>query len=252
MKVHERVARILADEPPGLVLDVPAGLGPMAEAAERAGHRVVGLDLFPESGFQGVQADACGTLPFADGSFDCVLSMEGIEHFENQAGFVRECARVLKPGGTFLLTTPNVLHLSSRFASFWTGQRTLRGGFVNEVHTLRGRDGERLYHGHAFLVDAFRLRYLMAIAGLRLERAHSSKLSGFSVCLLPLLPLVALAAEVTLRGGRRHVRKVNRRAVPAETERELRRIARDPVVLLSRKLIVSGRKELASTTSNGA
>jgi SAM-dependent methyltransferase len=256
VKVHERVARILAEREPGTLLDVPAGYGPMGTAAADAGHRVVGLDLFPPKGFEGVQADACGTFPFAEGSFDYVLSMEGIEHFENQAGFVRECARVLKPGGTFLLTTPNVLHLSSRFASFWTGQRTLRGGFVNEFHTLRGGEGDRLHHGHAFLVDVFRLRYFMAIAGLRLEAVHSSNFSGFSLCLLPLLPLVALATEVTLRGGRRHVKKLDRPELPADTELELRRIARNPALLLSRKLIVSGRKidagAGAAVSANGA
>jgi len=242
VQVHDRVAAILASRPAGTVLDVPAGFGPMAAAAADAGHRVVGLDLFPAAGFQGVQADACGSFPFADESFDCVLSMEGIEHFENQARFVRECARVLRPGGSFVLTTPNVLHLSGRVASFWTGQRSLKNGFVNEAHTLRGRDGERLHHGHAFLVDAFRLRYLMSIANLRFDAVYGSRVSAFSLCLLPLLPLVAAATEVTLRGGRRHVRNVGHPPVPARTERELRRLATDPALLLSKKLIVTGTK----------
>ena len=242
MQAHEKVAKILASRAAGTVLDVPAGSGPMAAAASAAGHRVVGLDLFPAPGFQGVQADACGSFPFADESFDCVLSMEGIEHFENQARFVRECARVLRPGGSFVLTTPNVLHLSGRVASFWTGQRSLKNGFVNEVHTLRGRDGERLHHGHAFLLDAFRLRYLMSIAGLRLDAVHGSRVSGFSLCLLPLLPLVAAATELTLRRGRAHVRRVGRPAVPAETERALRRLANAPALLSSKKLIVTGTR----------
>ncbi len=42
-----------------------------------------------------------------DASFDLVVSVEVIEHVEADAKFVSEIARVLKPGGTFLLTTPN-------------------------------------------------------------------------------------------------------------------------------------------------
>ena len=123
------VLGILRSRPSGLLLDVPAGGGPIAAGARELGYHVVGLDLFPPEGFAGVQGDACAPFPFADAAFDVLVSMEGIEHFENQAAFVRECARVLKPGGTLVLTTPNVLHLSARVSGFWTGQRAMKRGF---------------------------------------------------------------------------------------------------------------------------
>lgn len=47
----------------------------------------------------------CSGLP--DASFDFVVSVEVIEHVEQDELFVSEIARVLKPGGAFLLTTPN-------------------------------------------------------------------------------------------------------------------------------------------------
>ncbi len=42
-----------------------------------------------------------------DGAFDGVVSVEVLEHVERDADFVREVSRVLKPGGLFLMTTPN-------------------------------------------------------------------------------------------------------------------------------------------------
>jgi SAM-dependent methyltransferase len=40
-------------------------------------------------------------------SFDCVVAVEVLEHVEEDENFVREVSRVLKPGGVFLMTTPN-------------------------------------------------------------------------------------------------------------------------------------------------
>ena len=42
-----------------------------------------------------------------DHSYDCVVAVEVLEHVEEDAQFVREVCRVLKPGGVFLMTTPN-------------------------------------------------------------------------------------------------------------------------------------------------
>ncbi len=42
-------------------------------------------------------------MPFADGSFDLVWSLESGEHMPDKEKFIAECYRVLKPGGTFLM-----------------------------------------------------------------------------------------------------------------------------------------------------
>ena len=54
-------------------------------------------------------------LPFRTASFDAVDLVEVIEHIENQPQLIRELARVLKPGGVALISTPNMLesHVAS-------------------------------------------------------------------------------------------------------------------------------------------
>lgn len=46
------------------------------------------------------------TLPFADRSFDLVISCETIEHVQDEDDVVREISRVLRPGGRLLITVP--------------------------------------------------------------------------------------------------------------------------------------------------
>ena len=53
-------------------------------------------------------------LPFGDGEFDLVVAMEILEHFAIDPGFVfREVNRVLRVGGVFMATTPNLVSLQA-------------------------------------------------------------------------------------------------------------------------------------------
>ncbi len=47
-------------------------------------------------------------LPFENESLDAITSFQFIEHIENRLDFIKEVYRVLKPGGVFLCTTPNI------------------------------------------------------------------------------------------------------------------------------------------------
>ena len=102
----------------GRVLDAGCGGGGMPlSLAEEAGA-VVGIDPINRFGEAGVRlarerglrnlhfllADGMA-LPFDGGSFDLVLSHAVIEHVADAPLYLRECARVLKPGGRVYLST---------------------------------------------------------------------------------------------------------------------------------------------------
>ncbi|MFC6732865.1 class I SAM-dependent methyltransferase [Haladaptatus sp. GCM10025893] len=95
-----------------LALDVATGSGHTGNALMRAGvDEVIVVDLTPEmvalaqSSFpllRGVVGDAEG-LPFPDDTFDAVSCRIAAHHFPDPATFVAEVARVLDPGGVFVL-----------------------------------------------------------------------------------------------------------------------------------------------------
>lgn len=97
-----------------LVLDVGCGPGAYAnEIRVRTGMHAVGIDVahgyLVQAGSRCVRvarADATD-LPFKRATFDAVLATEVLEHMVDDAGAVREVARVLRPGGRAVFTAPN-------------------------------------------------------------------------------------------------------------------------------------------------
>ncbi len=118
-----RQAAMLADllrgvAAPALIVDVGCGDGFATKvAADRnAGHRFVGLDWSASSlkiaGDRGITVVRASidapSLPLAAGTVDVVVMSEVIEHLVDTDAAIEAAHRVLKPGGSLLLSTPNL------------------------------------------------------------------------------------------------------------------------------------------------
>ncbi len=97
----------------GWVLESGSGQGgPTAYLRDSSGLKIVGLELLKgqvevaatrsENRSQFVQGDAC-RMPFGDATFNAAYCIESAFHYPDKAAFVRECARVLEPGGILSL-----------------------------------------------------------------------------------------------------------------------------------------------------
>lgn len=105
---YRKIARILSGLPAGRVLEVGCGSGRFLQYLSERGWDVHGLDLQPQAKPYIKQGDASQSWPF-EGQFDVVIAAEVIEHLVDTDGFLRRCAEQLRPGGLFVLTTPNLL-----------------------------------------------------------------------------------------------------------------------------------------------
>jgi 2-polyprenyl-3-methyl-5-hydroxy-6-metoxy-1,4-benzoquinol methylase len=107
------------------VLDAGCGTGFFSQMADARGAAVTSLDVGEQ--LLAEVARKCDTervvgdllaLPFEDASFDVVICTEVIEHTITPQRAVAELARVLRPGGLLVLTTPNrAWHFSVRLAN---------------------------------------------------------------------------------------------------------------------------------------
>jgi SAM-dependent methyltransferase len=134
---------VALDYAPGEVAGTRATFAAMAEAGEIAEERFAG----------GLQGDAT-RLPFADDSFDRVITSEVLEHIQADTAAIEEFARVLKPGGTFAATVPT-----------WFPEK-INWMLSDEYHAPKAAGG------HVRIYSATELRAKLRSAGLEVTASH--------------------------------------------------------------------------------
>lgn len=130
--IHAMVVQLLQARGAGGVLaDVGCGSGDLGRQLQGRFATVIGIDAVRYDGLPSsvtfVRADLdAAPLPLEDASVDVAAAVEVIEHLENPRAFMRELARITRPGGWIVVTTPNQLSalslltlvLKGRFSAF--------------------------------------------------------------------------------------------------------------------------------------
>jgi len=173
-----RQARVLADilrgfGGPAVILDLGCGDGSALAVAARhnPAHRFAGIDWSGDAlrraqalGLTVVRASVTAPgLPVADDAADVVIMSELIEHLVDPDGAVAEVRRVLRPGGSLLLSTPNL--------AAWYNRGLLAFGIqpvFSEV-SLRGVFGRpgSVVAGHLRLFTRRAITEFLAASGFR-------------------------------------------------------------------------------------
>lgn len=155
----------LLGRPSGVVLDLGCGTGSAGAALKRSGARVIGADLavpclrVAARRLDGVVRCDAARLPFADGTFDAIVSRGALHHMQDAPAVLRDAARVLKPGGRALFLDPRA------FSWLEPVKQMIRrrdASFTDDHHAFEVKEYARLI-GEAFEVEEVSTHYPLAI-----------------------------------------------------------------------------------------
>jgi methionine biosynthesis protein MetW len=174
--------QVLAHLPPGgRVLDVGCGSGALLRHLEgRAGYRA-GVELSATAATAAARfADEVAnlavtdSLPFLAASFDVVVCADILEHLPDPASALVSVTGLCRPGGTVVISVPNVAYWQARL-------RLLRGIWRYEPTGL-------FDSGHLRFLTRETLLALVADAGLQLEKIGPAQLPGLAPHVLARVP----------------------------------------------------------------
>lgn len=169
--VEARIHQIAGDRT-CRVLDVGAGTGAFLSRLKEGGFACLkGIDIaVPANRLEGIDFHAydldSGAMPFADGSFQVIVSIEVFEHIENMGALLKELARVLTHDGTILVTTPNIHSMEARLRYLLTSK-------LKQFDELSDPT-------HIYPVSLFAFERLLGRFGLKIEQRWGFPVDGSS------------------------------------------------------------------------
>lgn len=114
------IAEAVNARPAGRVVDVGCGLGELLEQIDAA-HERIGIDPSEKAVEIAAARSGANTIrgvltreSFAEGSCDAIIAHHVIEHIDEPVDFVRTVAQALRPGGLFVVGTPNFASAAAR------------------------------------------------------------------------------------------------------------------------------------------
>jgi len=106
----------------GRILDVGCGRGDFLLLMKERGWIPTGLELDERVERHGksigmdLRAGSLDSIKFPDSHFDAITFWHVFEHMRNPEWVLKECKRILKPGGVLLISVPNIASLQARFS----------------------------------------------------------------------------------------------------------------------------------------
>ncbi len=172
------------------ILELAPGEGYLTQALIDEGYsNVEALDINPQRfearGVKCHKGNLNEPMPFESDSFDLVISVEGIEHLENQYKFASELNRVLKENAHTIITTPNIINFASRIRFLMTGFYALAARPSSEFE-------KNWVIEHIYPLTFWQLRHILHTNGLFIRGIETDHIRKSSIVGLLFYPFTYL------------------------------------------------------------
>lgn len=233
------------------VVDFPAGNGVTSRILKEIGAIPIPLDLFPEyfeiEGISCTRANIKDGLPIEGKSIDALICQEGIEHFSDQYGALKEFNRVLRINGTLVVTTPNYSNIRARMSYFLSESErfnsTMPPNELDSIWMSKQDITNEIYFGHIFLIGIQKLRVLAKLNGFKIKKHHFTRIKSTSVILFPLFyPFIFLSNWISYQKNLRKNKDFDDET-KKEVYGEIFKLAINPKILVGGYLMIEFEKE---------
>lgn len=198
---HEKVFSLIRKDTNSKIVDIPGGSGAFVLRLKDNGfNNVVAIDIenileIDHDNF--LVGDMTKALPLEDNSMDVLTCIDGIEHISQQSHFVKEVNRILKIGGEFIVSTPNISSLRSRWRWFMTGHH-------NKCNSPLDENNPNPLH-HIGMISFPEIRYLLHTNGFRIEKVTKNRIKLISWLYFIFVPFSFLFTSLAYyNSGRKH------------------------------------------------
>jgi 2-polyprenyl-3-methyl-5-hydroxy-6-metoxy-1,4-benzoquinol methylase len=197
---HERVFELIGKDTGISVVEIPSGSGAFVQRLKDAGFdQIAAIDIenileIEHDDF--TVGDMTKALPLSDNSCDLVVCIDGIEHISKQFDFVSEVYRILKDKGEFIISTPNISSLRSRWLWFTTGHH-------HKCNSPLDENNPTPLH-HINMISFPELRYLLHTSGFEINEVTTNRIKAINLIYALFVPCIYIStAWVYARTGKK-------------------------------------------------
>jgi len=186
---HERVFELIGKDTGISVVEIPSGSGAFVQRLKDAGFdQITAIDIenileIEHDDF--TVGDMTKPLPLSDNSCDQVVCIDGIEHISKQFDFVSEAYRILKDKGEFIISTPNISSLRSRWLWFTTGHH-------HKCNSPLDENNPGPLH-HINMISFPELRYLLHTNGFEINEVTTNRIKAINLIYALFVPCIYIS-----------------------------------------------------------
>ena len=228
---HSQLVALIEKTKKAKVVDIPCGAGALVSRLVTHGYEdILAIDInntleIEHSNF--MRGDMNKPLPIENNVVDALLCCDGIEHISRQFSFVREVNRVLKDSGEFIISTPNISSLRSRWRWLLTGHHNKCKSPLNE--------NEPDPSHHISMISYPELRYMLHSNGFKIQKVMANRIKTISWVYAILVPFAYLITSwVYFTAGRKEK--------TSNINKEIKKVMFSLPVLLGETIILKATK----------
>ena len=182
---HEAVFSMILKNQNSKIVDIPCGSGAFILRLKDEGYQnVLGVDVdnimeIDHTDF--LVGDMTKILPIENHSIDVIVCIDGIEHINRQFDFVKEVNRILKDDGEFIISTPNINSLRSRWKWLMTGHH-------HKCDTPLDENNPNPLH-HIGMISFHEIRYMLHTNGFKIQEVTTNRIKWINWIYSLIIPL---------------------------------------------------------------